>query len=96
MPRGWPWTLLTILVTLLPSSSWAQDFFGCGGFIKSDAAIDYSQISIKLYTKQGALKDATDCAPNNGYYLIPVYDKGEYVIKVRSSENVLREIPNHL
>jgi hypothetical protein len=23
-----------------------------------------------------------DCAPNNGYYMIPVYDKGAYVLKV--------------
>ena len=60
----------------------AQEFFGCGGFIKSDAVIDFSKIEIKLYSQQGALKYATDCAPNNGYYLIPVYDKGDYVIKV--------------
>ena len=37
---------------------------------------------MKLYTKQGSLKYQTDCAPNNGYYMIPVYDKGEYVLKV--------------
>nr|CAG4643284.1 EOG090X07YB [Ilyocryptus agilis] len=36
------------------------------------------------YTKQGNLKYHTDCAPNNGYYFIPIYDKGEYVIKVVS------------
>jgi hypothetical protein len=35
------------------------------------------------YTKQGSLKDHTDCAPNNGYYFLPLYDKGEYVLKVR-------------
>lgn len=38
------------------------------------------------YTKQGNLKYHTDCAPNNGYYFIPIYDKGEYVIKVNSSD----------
>ena len=74
-------TLLTVFICLT-SLTEAQEFFGCGGFIKSDAVIDFSKIEIKLYTKQGALKDSTDCAPNNGYYLIPVYDKGEYVIKV--------------
>ena len=30
---------------------------------------------MKLYTKQGVLKHKTDCAPNNGYFLIPLYDK---------------------
>jgi len=37
---------------------------------------------VKLYTKQGSLKYQTDCAPNNGYYMVPVYDKGDYVLKV--------------
>ena len=79
--HGQRWTILTLWAFLL-SPAWSQEFYGCGGFIKSDAVIDFSRIEIKLYTKQGALKDSTDCAPNNGYYLIPVYDKGEYVIKV--------------
>lgn len=35
------------------------------------------------YTKQGSLKDHTDCAPKNGYYFLPLYDKGEYILKVR-------------
>ena len=30
---------------------------------------------IKLYTKQGSLKYQTDCAPINGYFMIPIYDK---------------------
>ncbi|XP_048265268.1 uncharacterized protein LOC100649850 isoform X3 [Bombus terrestris] len=34
------------------------------------------------YTKSGSLKDSTECAPNNGYYFLPLYDKGEYVLKV--------------
>lgn len=34
------------------------------------------------FTKQGNLKYETECAPNNGYYFIPLYDKGNYIIKV--------------
>jgi hypothetical protein len=34
-------------------------------------------------TKQGTLKYETDVAPNNGYFFLPVYDNGDYVIKVR-------------
>jgi len=37
---------------------------------------------VKLYTKQGSLKYQTDCAPNNGYYMVPVYDRGDYILKV--------------
>lgn len=33
-------------------------------------------------TKQGSLKDKTDCSPSNGYYFLPVYDKGEYILKI--------------
>ncbi|KAK2504235.1 hypothetical protein MC885_021603 [Smutsia gigantea] len=46
---------------------------GCGGFVKSD---------IKLYTKHGTLKYQTDCAPNNGYFMIPLYDKGDFILKI--------------
>ena len=28
------------------------------------------------------LKYSTDCAPTNGYYMIPVYDKGDYILTV--------------
>lgn len=58
------------------------DVLGCGGFIKSDIPIDFSSVILKLYSKSGTLKYQTDCAPNNGYYLIPLYDKGDYVIQV--------------
>lgn len=60
----------------------ADDILGCGGFVKSDVPIKYSRVEMKLYTRQGSLKYQTDCAPNNGYYLIPLYDKGDYVLKV--------------
>lgn len=28
------------------------------------------------------MKDQTECAPNTGYYFLPVYSKGEYIIKL--------------
>ncbi|XP_070617235.1 LOW QUALITY PROTEIN: BOS complex subunit NOMO3-like [Erythrolamprus reginae] len=55
---------------------------GCGGFVRSDVEINYSLIEIKLYTKHGTLKYQTDCAPNNGYFMIPLYDKGDFVLKI--------------
>ncbi|XP_015179273.1 PREDICTED: nodal modulator 1 [Polistes dominula] len=59
-----------------------QDILGCGGFLKSHAEIDFTKVHIKLYTKGGSLKDETECAPNNGYYFLPLYDKGEYILKI--------------
>ena len=35
----------------------------------------YALLQIQLFSKSGTLKEKTDCAPNNGYFLIPVYDK---------------------
>ncbi|XP_015587289.1 nodal modulator 2 isoform X2 [Cephus cinctus] len=60
----------------------AEDILGCGGFVKSHADIDFSRVHIKLFTKAGSLKDQTECAPNNGYYFLPLYDKGEYILKI--------------
>ncbi|XP_043257934.1 uncharacterized protein LOC122400490 [Colletes gigas] len=60
----------------------AEDILGCGGFLQSHADIDFAKVQINLYTKAGSLKDNTECAPNNGYYFLPLYDKGEYVLKV--------------
>ncbi|KAJ4430118.1 hypothetical protein ANN_22328 [Periplaneta americana] len=45
-------------------------------------AVSASRIIGPMYTKQGSLKDHTDCAPNNGYYFLPLYDKGEYILKI--------------
>lgn len=34
------------------------------------------------YTKQGTLKESSDCAPTNGYYFIPLSDNGEYTLSI--------------
>ncbi|KAL5020566.1 hypothetical protein ScPMuIL_003458 [Solemya velum] len=59
-----------------------DNVFGCGGFVKSDVDINYSLVEVKLYTTHGSIKYQTDCAPNTGYYLIPLYDKGDFILKV--------------
>ncbi|XP_014667742.1 PREDICTED: nodal modulator 3-like isoform X2 [Priapulus caudatus] len=76
--------ILSILVFFILSITLigAQDILGCGGFVKSDVDINFSLVEIKLYTRQGTLKYQTDCAPNNGYYMVPLYDKGEYSLRI--------------
>ncbi|BBG92681.1 Carbohydrate-binding-like fold, partial [Prunus dulcis] len=78
------------------STSFADSIHGCGGFVEAssslikarkptDAKLDYSHITVELRTVDGLLKDSTQCAPN-GYYFIPVYDKGSFVIKINGPE----------
>uniref|UniRef100_A0A671LJX7 Nodal modulator 3-like n=1 Tax=Sinocyclocheilus anshuiensis TaxID=1608454 RepID=A0A671LJX7_9TELE len=69
-------TILILSFLCVTSVNGTDDILvGCGGFVKSDVEINYSVIEIKLYTKQGSLKYQTDCAPINGYFMIPLYDK---------------------
>ncbi|KAF9619798.1 hypothetical protein IFM89_009320 [Coptis chinensis] len=87
---------LTILISTSSFSASADSIQGCGGFVEassslikarksSDAKLDYSHITVELRTVDGLVKDSTQCAPN-GYYFIPVYDKGSFVIKVKGPE----------
>ena len=62
--------------------SCANDLVGCGGFVQSEAPVNFSQVEVVLYTSSGVVKYRTDCAPNNGYFLIPLYDKGDFVLRV--------------
>ncbi|XP_074267787.1 uncharacterized protein LOC141591371 [Silene latifolia] len=86
-------SIITLLIILHFTSSYADSIHGCGGFIEasspliksrksSDAKLDYSHITVELQTLDGLVKDRTQCAPN-GYYFIPVYDKGSFMIKIK-------------
>ncbi|KAF8074467.1 hypothetical protein N665_1101s0028 [Sinapis alba] len=74
----------------------ADSIKGCGGFVEassslvssrkgSDGKLDYSHITVELQTVDGLVKDSTQCAPN-GYYFIPVYDKGSFILKINGPE----------
>lgn len=75
---------LAILVALLfvVKESVQDDIIGCGGFIKSNTEINYKIIKVKLLTKDGSVKYTTESSPVNGYYMIPIYNKGEYILQV--------------
>lgn len=86
-----------IFISLYVSASATADSIqGCGGFVEasseliksrksSDPKLDYSNIIVELRTLDGLVKERTHCAPN-GYYFIPVYDKGSFLIKVNGPE----------
>ncbi|XP_054268312.1 BOS complex subunit NOMO2-like [Macrosteles quadrilineatus] len=76
---------LTILNVIFLPQILADEVWGCNGFVKSNVGpIDFGKVEVKMFTKQGSLKYETECAPNNGYYFLPLHDKGEYVLKVSS------------
>jgi hypothetical protein len=43
--------------------------------------IDYSNVRLSLVSLEGHTKYTTECTPN-GYYVIPVYDRGSYKIQI--------------
>ncbi|KAF8394679.1 hypothetical protein HHK36_020896 [Tetracentron sinense] len=88
--------LISLLIAIFVTSAAADSIQGCGGFVEAsasliksrkptDAKLDYSHITVELRTVDGLVKDRTQCAPN-GYYFIPVYDKGSFVINIRGPE----------
>lgn len=85
-----------VITTLEVTLASADAIQGCGGFVEAsssliksrkstDAKLDYSHITVELRTLDGLVKDRTQCAPN-GYYFIPVYDKGSFVIKIKGPQ----------
>lgn len=47
--------------------------------------MDFSNIVVKLVTLDGVLKGTTECAPN-GYYFLPIYDKGRFALQVEGPQ----------
>ncbi|XP_064407676.1 BOS complex subunit NOMO1-like isoform X2 [Halichondria panicea] len=82
MSRSFWFAVLLLVLGVSLASGGEGVPVGCGGFIKADFPVDFTKIKIQLYTASGSLRDTSDCAPNIGYYLIPSYDKGEFVLKV--------------
>jgi hypothetical protein len=91
-PRRLP-VLLVLLLAFFSAAAASDEIHGCGGFVEassglaksrkaSDSKLDYSDITVELCTVDGLVKESTQCAPN-GYYFIPVYDKGSFMVRVK-------------
>ncbi|WVZ71463.1 hypothetical protein U9M48_020048 [Paspalum notatum var. saurae] len=85
--------LFFLLPALFSAAAASDEIHGCGGFVEassglaksrkaSDSKLDYSDITVELCTVDGLVKESTQCAPN-GYYFIPVYDKGSFMVRVK-------------
>ena len=63
---------LSILLLFVSVTFSTEEVSGCNGVIQSDYAIDFSAIKVNLYDKERILKYATECAPMDGYFFIPL------------------------
>ncbi|XP_040569395.1 BOS complex subunit NOMO2 [Lepeophtheirus salmonis] len=78
-----PVSVFVVFLGLCTQNVVSESVLGCGGFIKG-GPLDLSRVEVELRSKEGnILKYKTDPAPNNGYYFLPVYEKGEYVLKIK-------------
>ena len=73
---------ILIICELTWSKINANEVIGCGGYVRSNTEINFKIIKVKLLTKEGIVKYTTESSPVNGYYMIPIYTKGEYVLQV--------------
>ncbi|CAG7829680.1 unnamed protein product [Allacma fusca] len=91
--------IVTVLALAIPMALvQGQDpgkIHGCGGFVRSPYKLEFHQIEIKLYTKQGSLTMKTDCAPTTGYYFIPLERLGDYVLKISPPEGWTFDPPEY-
>eukprot|EP00300_Choanocystis_sp_HF-7_P024194 c25601_g1_i1.p1 GENE.c25601_g1_i1~~c25601_g1_i1.p1 ORF type:complete len:1177 (-),score=294.77 c25601_g1_i1:465-3995(-) len=72
----------------------SDSIIGCGGFVEFSPALsqyirgdnhpDLSFVKVNLFTDEGIKKYSTNCAPN-GYYFIPVYEFGSFVISIEGN-----------
>jgi len=78
-----------LLFSISPVVAQDDEIMGCGGFVKASNILarsiktrpDFSSAKVKLITPSGIVKSETQSAPN-GYYYIPIYDGGEFILKV--------------
>jgi hypothetical protein len=56
----------------------------CGGFVHTLGNVDRSQIQVRLLTPEGHQKYEAECNPATGYYMIPIYNKGQYKFEIKT------------
>uniref|UniRef100_A0A0N4ZNW8 Carboxypeptidase regulatory-like domain-containing protein n=1 Tax=Parastrongyloides trichosuri TaxID=131310 RepID=A0A0N4ZNW8_PARTI len=59
----------------------------CTGFVKSPFKIDTSTVKINLLTGKHFLKESTSIVPDNGFFAIPIYNEGEYILQISTVKN---------
>ncbi|KAL6075643.1 Nodal modulator 1 [Balamuthia mandrillaris] len=84
-----------LLAHVVVAAAAQGEVYGFGGFVKAsadlmrsaeDRKLDYSLIKVELLTEPGGIvKDVAECAPN-GYYFLPIYDKGTFRLRIRGPE----------
>lgn len=73
---------MVFLCFLRPKTYRQSDFFSPCQHVPLIISTYHLCVHSCRLTKQGSLKDTTDCSPSNGYYFLPVYDRGDYVLRI--------------
>jgi hypothetical protein len=86
---------ILVLVALFSIYQVQAVLISCGGFVRLSAELSkyrqqqdqskglgLDQVKIELITPEGLVKETAECAPN-GYYLLPLYDKGRFLLRLR-------------
>ncbi|KAE9551164.1 hypothetical protein FO519_005609 [Halicephalobus sp. NKZ332] len=74
--------LLWLLVFLAELVLVSGNVISCGGFVETLNNAGRAGIRVRLLTLEGHQKYETECNPDNGYYMIPIYNKGEYKFQI--------------
>ncbi|OQR78853.1 nodal modulator 1-like [Tropilaelaps mercedesae] len=85
--------MLGLLAAVVDSTADPDDITTCGGYIRSSVPIPYQNIKIKLLTRSNNLKAEAEGAPNNGYFLLPAYDRGNFQLRVEGPSGWTFEPP---
>ncbi|KYQ94022.1 hypothetical protein DLAC_04295 [Tieghemostelium lacteum] len=65
-----------------------SEVYSCGGFVKIHKSIDKNLINLDhikvrlISASDNRVLETTDCSPN-GYYFLPIYDKGNYFFEIQ-------------
>uniref|UniRef100_A0A0K0E3H0 ER membrane protein complex subunit 7 beta-sandwich domain-containing protein n=1 Tax=Strongyloides stercoralis TaxID=6248 RepID=A0A0K0E3H0_STRER len=86
--------LLNYLYILLSSTE--SFHYMCTGFVKAPFKIDKNKIRINLLTDNNLLKETTHIVPYNGFFAIPIYNRGRYILQINSDMNITFNPPSYI
>nr|CAD2197087.1 unnamed protein product [Meloidogyne enterolobii] len=86
--------LYLFLLLFFVNQSFA-DVICCEGFVKSAFKINLSDIKIKLFNSEDDLIYTSTCNSESGYFLIPIFNKGKYLVKIFAPDGYVFEHKLH-
>eukprot|EP01147_Barroeca_monosierra_P002034 gene2034-5107_t len=73
---------IALLFCHLSCGNEEQDVIGCGGAVISPVSLDYTSIEVILFNEELKEIQRTECAPHNGYFFLPMEQKGYFTFEI--------------